>query len=137
MRRIKYIVVHCTATPQSATIAAIVNFWQKVKGWKSPGYHIIVKPDGTATRLASDESITNGVAGYNSQSLHVCYIGGVDAKGKPIDNRTESQKATMLLIIRDWKNKHPNAHIMGHRNFAGVNKACPSFDAKSEYSHII
>lgn len=136
MRSIKYIVVHCTATAQSATVAAIVNFWQKVKGWRSPGYHIIIKPDGTATRLASDESITNGVAGFNSQSLHVSYIGGVDGSGQPVDNRTPEQKTTLLLILKEWKKKHPNAVIKGHRDFPGVHKACPSFDARNEYKDI-
>lgn len=136
MRLIKYIAVHCTATAQSATIAAIVNFWQKVKGWKSPGYHIIIKPNGEAHRLASDEDITNGVAGFNSQSLHVCYIGGVDDKGKPIDNRTDAQKETLLKVIKDWKRKYPKAIIKGHRDFPNVKKACPSFDAKEEYYNV-
>lgn len=136
MRKINYLVVHCTATGQSATVAAIVNFWQRVKGWKSPGYHIIIKPDGTPVRLAKDEAITNGVAGYNSQCLHVCYIGGVDASGKPLDNRTDAQKETLRKVLSDWKKQYPSATIQGHKDFPKVSKACPSFEAKLEYKNL-
>lgn len=134
MRDVRYIVVHCTATAQSATVTAIVNFWQNVRKWKSPGYHIIVKPNGEAVRLAKDEVVTNGVAGFNSQSLHVCYIGGVTQNGTPIDNRTEQQKETIQKIIREWKLKYPKAIVQGHRDFPNVRKACPSFNARREYA---
>lgn len=47
MRPIKYIVIHCTATPQTPTVAGIQNYWRKQLGWKNPGYHFIVLPDGS------------------------------------------------------------------------------------------
>jgi N-acetylmuramoyl-L-alanine amidase len=136
MRPIKYIVVHCTATQQNVTVAAIERYWKDNLKWKSPGYHVIVKADGIAVRLAPDETVCNGVAGYNSISLHLSYIGGVDSKGSPMDNRTAKQKETMLKIITDWKQKYPNAIIQGHRDFPKVSKACPSFFAKTEYKDI-
>lgn len=136
MRDIKYIVVHCTATPQNTTIQSIKQYWKKVLGWKSVGYHIIIDKNGIATRLADDSQITNGVKGYNSVSLHVSYIGGVDAAQKPIDNRTEAQKITLKNILCNWKGQYPNAIIQGHRDFPKVNKACPSFDAKKEYAKL-
>ena len=136
MRTIQHIVVHCTATPQSATIASIQRYWREVLKWtKAPGYHIIVTPAGAAVRLADDTAICNGVAGRNSTSLHVSYIGGVDANGKPLDNRTPEQKATLRLVLKAWKEKYPTAKICGHRDF-GVPKACPSFDARAEYRDL-
>ena len=136
MRAIKYIVVHCTATKQNATIEAIRNYWKKVLGWKSPGYHIIVKPNGDFERLASDETICNGVKNYNSNSIHVSYIGGVDDNGKAIDNRTDAQKKALLQTICGLKAKYPNAIVQGHRDFSNVAKDCPSFNAKVEYKHL-
>jgi N-acetylmuramoyl-L-alanine amidase len=136
MRNIKYIVVHCTATPQSTTIDSIQNYWRTNLKWKSPGYHKVVKANGEVITLADDEAICNGVAGYNSLSVHVSYIGGVDSRGNPVDNRTQGQKDAISQVLHAWKQKYPSAIIQGHRDFPKVNKACPSFNAKAEYSHI-
>jgi len=136
MRNITHLVVHCTATPQSATVASIQRYWREVMKWKSPGYHIIVTPAGAAVRLASDTDTCNGVKGHNASSLHVSYIGGVDANGKPLDNRTPEQKATLRLVLKAWREKYPTARIQGHRDFEGVAKACPSFDARAEYAAL-
>jgi N-acetylmuramoyl-L-alanine amidase len=143
MREIKHIVIHCTATPQSATVAAIQRYWREVLKWKSPGYHQCVTPDGSVALLAKDELICNGVAGFNRNALHVSYIGGVDWNGKAFDNRTDAQKAALFSVVQAWAAKYPDAKIMGHRDFSrdlnrdGIiqpsewAKACPSFDVKS------
>lgn len=56
--------------------------------WKDPGYHYIIKPDGEIVPLQPESKPSNGVAGYNSTSINVCYVGGVDKQGRPVDNRT-------------------------------------------------
>jgi N-acetyl-anhydromuramyl-L-alanine amidase AmpD len=143
MREIKYIVIHCTATPQSAKVSSIERYWKEVLKWSAKGYHAICAADGTITRLAPDEAICNGVARFNSNSLHVSYIGGVDSDGRPIDNRTQQQRDALYFFVSGWAAKYPTAKIMGHRDFSrdlnrdGViqqsewAKACPSFDVKS------
>lgn len=144
MRRIDNLVVHCTATRQSATIESIQRYWREVLKWKNPGYHIIITPSGAKVRLQPDELLANGVAGNNSHSLHVSYIGGIDDKGKSLDNRTPEQKKALAEVLTEWMNTYKNARIigarelriMGHRDFPGVTKRCPSFDAKTEYSYI-
>ena len=136
MRVIKYIAVHCTATPQTTSIDSIKNYWKTNLGWKMPGYHFIIKPDGEAVKLLSVDEVSNGVKGFNSQTINISYIGGVDKQGNPIDNRTEAQKATLLKLLKEFRAKFPNAIIQGHRDFPNVKKACPSFNAKKEYETI-
>jgi len=139
MRTIKYLVVHCTASPQSTTVESIQRYWRERLGWKASGYHKIVKANGEVITLATDEQVCNGVAGFNSVSLHVSYIGGIDSRGNPLDNRTQGQKDALSQVLYAWRAKYPDAKIQGHRDFLkrGVNwKECPSFDAKAEYSHI-
>lgn len=136
MRRIDYLTVHCTATPQTATVAGILNYWKEQLGWKQPGYHVLIPPDGRSVRLLPDETPSNGVKNYNAHNLHVSYIGGIDAQGRPKDTRTAAQKAELLRILRRWKAAHPAARIQGHRDYPGVTKACPSFDAKTEYASL-
>ena len=136
MRSIKYIAVHCTATAQSAKVENIQKYWREHLGWQMPGYHFIVKPDGEAVSLLPIEKVSNGVAGFNSQIINISYIGGVDANDNPVDNRTPAQKATLLKLLKDLKQKFPTATIQGHRDFPNVKKACPSFDAKKEYKNV-
>jgi N-acetylmuramoyl-L-alanine amidase len=136
MRKIKYIAVHCTATAQTATVENIQKYWREHLGWQMPGYHFIIKPDGSITQLLEIEKVSNGVKGFNSETINISYIGGVDFKNNPKDTRTDAQKATLLKLLREMKTKFPNAVIQGHRDFPNVKKACPSFDAKNEYKNI-
>lgn len=131
MRKITHIVLHCTATPQTTTIKSIQNYWKNSLGWKSPGYHHIIKPDGEVVDLLSIDKPSNGVAGHNMNSIHISYIGGVDAKGKAVDNRTQEQINAQVALLKKYKGMFPGALICGHRDFLGVKKECPSFDVKS------
>ena len=136
MRDIKYIAVHCTATSQKTSISAIQSYWKNQLGWKMPGYHFIVLPNGTAVQLLPIEEVSNGVKGFNSVLINIAYLGGVDAKNNPLDNRTPQQKATLLELLKKYKKQFPKAIIQGHRDFPNVKKACPSFDAKKEYQSL-
>lgn len=136
MRKIDYLVVHCTATQPDTKVSAIQNYWRNVEKWRSPGYHYIVLADGTIQQLQPIEKPSNGVRGYNHNSIHISYIGGIDRNGKPKDTRTEAQKVAIRKQLRLLKDKFPNAKIQGHRDFPKVAKACPSFDAKKEYEDV-
>lgn len=133
MREIKYIVIHCTATLQTANIESIKKYWHNVLKWKSPGYHFIVKPTGNVVQLSELSKPTNGVAGFNANSIHISYIGGVDTNNKPIDNRTDKQKKSLVELVKRMKLQFKNAKVQGHKDFPSVKKACPCFDAKTEY----
>lgn len=136
MRAINNIVIHCTATPQTASISNIRRYWRDVLGWKSPGYHRIVEADGTMVVIAPDSAICNGVAGHNANSLHISYVGGIDGLDRPKDTRTNAQRATLERQVKEWKRLYPNARILGHRDFHGVKKACPSFDVAAWLKEI-
>lgn len=134
-RNIRRLVFHCTATSQNATITAIQKYWKEKLKWKSPGYHIIVKPDGSWTQLADFNSITNGVQGINSTSLHISYIGGIDRNGRAADNRTKEQKEVLETVYECFREKMPGLTFHSHYEFS--NKACPSFNVKNWINGII
>ncbi len=136
MRDIKYIAIHCTATPQNTKVESILNYWRNNLGWKNPGYHFIILPNGSYQNLLPIDQVANGVAGYNSVSIHISYIGGIDTNGRPLDNRTNEQKRALIRLIMDMKAKFPKAIVQGHRDFPNVKKSCPSFNAKTEYANI-
>nr|WP_314698278.1 N-acetylmuramoyl-L-alanine amidase [uncultured Prevotella sp.] len=147
MRYIKYIAVHCTASHQSQTIEGLKQEFKR-KGWVNPGYHYVVSSDGKITQLLDEDKVSNGVKGFNSVSINVAYIGGIDTNGKPIDNRTDAQKASLRSLLRMLHKKYPTAFIQGHRDFSpDLNKdgkitpnewmkSCPCFNAKEEYSSL-
>lgn len=136
MRKITHIVVHCSATPQNTTIESIRNYWKTVRKWSQPGYHFIIKASGEVVQLQDISKPSNGVANRNSTLINVCYIGGVDAMQNRVDNRTPQQKASMLTLLKSLKSQFPSATIQGHRDFPEVKKACPCFNAKTEYAAL-
>lgn len=131
MRTINYIVVHCTATPPTATVDAIKKYWKQVKGWgDTPGYHYLILRDGEIMQLLDESQMSYGAYGHNKECVHISYIGGVDQEGKPIDNRCARQIHAMFNKLVELSEKYPGAKILGHKDFPGVTKACPSFDVK-------
>jgi N-acetylmuramoyl-L-alanine amidase len=148
VRVINKLVAHCTATLQTATVESLQRYWREKMKWTNPGYHYVILPDGTYRSLQDISKPSNGVAGHNIDSIHISYIGGVDAKGKAIDNRTPAQKETMRRLFTELKAKFPSAKILGHRDFSPDKngngkvdywervKECPCFDAIPEYANI-
>lgn len=140
MRDIKRIFVHCTAGSQKQTKNDLLREF-KAKGWSAPGYHYVVFPDGKVEQLLAEDKVSNGVQGYNSTAINVAYVGGIDSKGRAVDNRTDDQKKALAKLVQSLKLKYPNAHIMGHRDIWGKNpknwkKQCPCFDAEAEYANV-
>ncbi|MBL7890757.1 MAG: N-acetylmuramoyl-L-alanine amidase [Bacteroidia bacterium] len=130
-RNIKYIVVHCTATPTTTTLESIKRYWKEQRGWgDTPGYHYFIKRDGTIVQLFDEKKNSYGVYKHNSECISIAYVGGIDKDGKPVDNRSDAQKHAMFNIIVRLTEKYPKAEVLGHRDFPGVKKACPCFDVK-------
>ena len=137
MRKINKIIVHCSATPEGKDVKTeTIKDWH-VNGnhWKDIGYHYVIELDGSIHKGRDESVIGAHCSGQNADSIGICYVGGVAKDGKtPKDTRTDAQKHSLLELLKELKAKYPNATIHGHREFAA--KACPSFDAKSEYKDI-
>ncbi len=136
MRKITEIIVHCADTPEGRDDkAADIERWHKAQGYNDIGYHYVVDIDGTIEPGRDVECVGAHCKGHNAQSVGVCYIGGRDKETlKPKDTRTLEQKESLLLLLKFLRAKYPEAKIYGHRDFA--QKACPCFDAKTEYANI-
>lgn len=135
-RNIKELIVHCSATPEGKdfTVSQIKQ-WHLQRGFSDIGYHYVIYRDGSI-HIGRDESVIGAhCTGHNTNSIGVCYIGGVTTDGKtPKDTRTAEQKQSLVKLLKKLRVKYPQASIHGHRDFA--NKACPSFDATKEYSSL-
>lgn len=150
MRNIKYIIVHCSATAEGKGFKEKdIDKWHRQRGFTCIGYHYVVDLDGKIEVGRPESQIGAQCKGYNSVSIGVCYVGGVAKDGKtPKDTRTAEQKDSLRRLLIELKRKYPNAVICGHRDMSPDKnhdgkieqwewmKACPSFDAKTEYKDI-
>lgn len=144
MAKLKYLVLHCTATPEGREVSSDdIRAWHTTpvskggRGWSQVGYTDLIHLNGEVERLVDNNEdanvdhweITNGAKGYNSISRHVVYVGGVAADGKTTkDTRTKAQKAAMEAYVKEFHKRHPNVRIIGHREVAA--RDCPSFDVQ-------
>lgn len=143
--RTDFIVIHCTATRkgQYQDVASITRM-HKARGFSTIGYHYLIGLKGEKWKGRSpDTSIGAGVAGQNSNTLHVSYVGGLDAHGKAKDTRTAAQMKSMKDLTGDLLIKFSKARVLGHRDLSpdkdhdGVVepnewvKECPCFSART------
>lgn len=135
-RYINEIIVHCSATPEGKDFTVTdIKKWHLARGFSDIGYHYVIYRDGSVHTGRDESKIGAHCTGHNSYSIGVCYIGGCASDGKtPKDTRTDAQKTALVKLLKELKSRYPKATIHGHREYA--NKACPSFDAKKEYSSI-
>ncbi len=135
MRTINSIIIHCTATKPLAHINVNdVRRWHRERGFSDIGYHYLILVDGTVEAGRPLSAIGAHCKGHNAHSIGICYVGGLNDKGKSADTRTPAQREAMRSLLISLKHRFPNAIIHGHRDFAS--KACPCFDATAEYAYL-
>lgn len=141
-RRIEFIVLHTTATPETSDVSYVLRVFER-REWSRPGYHVCIDRQGLAHRLWPDDSYTNGaidrrgrppIPSLNAKSIHVSWIGGIDTKARGIDNRTPEQLVALREVTLAYAYAYPNALLAGHYAFA--NKECPCFDYPGWLRHI-
>lgn len=135
MRTINSIIIHCTATKPLAHINVNdVRRWHRERGFSDIGYHYLILVDGTVEAGRPLSAVGAHCKGHNAHSIGICYVGGLNDKGKPADTRTPAQREAMRSLLISLKHRFPDATIHGHRDFA--TKACPCFDATAEYAYL-
>ena len=137
-RGIKYLVIHCSATPEGRSHnAKDIDLWHRQRGVNEIGYNYVILLDGTIEQGRDVDKIPAHVEGHNKDSIGICYIGGIDKNTlQAKDTRTPAQKEALIKLLKELKKLYLDAVIQGHRDFAEVKKACPCFNAKDEYKDI-
>lgn len=141
---IRRIVIHCTATREGQDIdAATIRRWHLKQGWSDIGYHFVIQIDGDIERGRPEEIAGSHVKGFNTGSIAIVYVGGLDPQGKAKDTRTPAQQAAMAQLVRELLASYPGAAVVGHRDLSpdkdgdGVVerhewlKDCPCFDVRA------
>ena len=138
MRPITRIILHC-----SASLAGVDLTGQDIlrmhtnpihkggRGWHNPGYHYVIRLNGKVDQILPETRIANGVKGYNQDSIHICYVGGLNKQGKPANTLNAKQRASIAALLHDLRIRYPTATLHGHNEFAA--KACPCFRVRDEF----
>lgn len=143
MSDLKYLIIHCTATPECREVTSdnIREWHLKENGWSKVGYSDMLHLDGRLENLIPFDQddkvdpweISNGARGYNSISRHIVYVGGCSAIKEdwmtfypPKDTRTPEQIKSLEIYVKYMILRHPNIKVIGHNQVS--NKSCPSFD---------
>jgi N-acetylmuramoyl-L-alanine amidase len=135
MRNIEEIIIHCSATPEGRDVSTEeIRQWHLDRGWSDIGYHFVVELDGTVYDGRPLEVAGAHARGHNSQSIGICYVGGVDSDMEAKDTRTNEQAIALVELITSLKERFPEAIVIGHRDVS--EKECPSFDATEEYKYL-
>ena len=137
----QFIAIHCSATRASQNIGAKeIDAMHRQRGFSCIGYHYVIKRDGAIERGRPVNTVGAHVEGYNSVSIGICMIGGLNAKGKGENNFTQSQFASLRDLVAELKKTYQVAKVQGHRDFSkDLNfdgkitsnewmKECPCFD---------
>jgi N-acetylmuramoyl-L-alanine amidase len=119
------------------------------RGFNDIGYHFLVYLDGSVHAGRPIEKVGAHVAGHNTGTVGIAYVGGITASGAAKDTRTPAQKAALRSLLADLVHKYGIKHICGHRDFSPDKnhngkvdsweriKECPCFDAIPEYADLV
>lgn len=149
-RFIDKIIIHCSATKEGkdVTVEQIDKMHRK-RGFACIGYHFVIYRDGSIHDGRDISKVGAHTTGYNTGSIGICYVGGLDKNGKIKDTRTYQQKDSLYKLVRELMKMYPIKEVKGHRDYSpdtngdGVIskyewiKGCPCFevsDFMKEYS---
>ncbi|WP_329904207.1 N-acetylmuramoyl-L-alanine amidase [Porphyromonas pogonae] len=146
---VRYIIIHCSATRCNMTYTAFqLDQDHRMRGFKMAGYHFYIRRDGEIESMRPTNHIGAHTLGYNSQSIGICYEGGLSTTGKAADTRTDAQKRAIIRLLRVLRADYPYATVCGHRDLSPDRnkdgmithdewlKECPCFDALREYARL-
>jgi len=136
--RVNFLVVHCAATPPSLDVGATeIDRWHRDRGFLGIGYHFVIRRDGTAEPGRPLHEMGAHVRGWNNKSIGICLVGGVDEDKQPAMNFEQAQLETLKMLLENVPQvlgaagvQTKDVGVLGHRDFPGVHKACPSFDVR-------
>jgi N-acetylmuramoyl-L-alanine amidase len=155
MRKINRIIIHATATIEGKEYdVEEIRKWHTTpiklggRGFNDIGYHYLILLNGHFETGRPIEKPGAHTKGYNSDSIGISYVGGLDVDGKPKDTRTQEQKDGMQKLVSYLKLQYPTiTEIKGHRDYSpdldkdGIIepnewiKICPCFEVSDEFKN--
>lgn len=141
MRRIRFIVVHTSATadkrgnPVDASLESMRRYHVEHNGWPDIGYHYVIRFDGSVEEGLPLETVGMHVGGFNLESVGICVSGHGDLA--PFTD-AQAHALTQLCATLVERFKLDARSVIGHNetdDYGGppVAKTCPGTKVDMAY----
>lgn len=140
-RFIDKIIIHCSASKEGKDVTVEqIDKMHRQRGFAGIGYHFVIYRDGSIHDGRDISKVGAHTTGYNTGSIGICYVGGLDKDGKIKDTRTYQQKDSLYKLVRELMKIYPIKEVKGHRDYSpDINgdgviskyewiKGCPCFE---------
>jgi len=121
-KKIRYLIIHHTATLRDKTTFWAVRKYHILKGWETIGYHWFITPQ-KIYRGRNEKYVGAhcSYGTYNKKSLGICLTGNFETE-KPTTTQIEFLKKIVDGLCAKYK--IPRKNILGHRE-TGAKTLCP------------
>ena len=130
MRKIKEVIIHCTATPDGEPCPMeTIRRWHVARGFRREGYHFAIQPDGLLEYGRPINMPGAHVRGRNQHSIGIALAGGEGSHRQNafFAHYSAAQQHRLIELIGSLATVLPEPFkLRAHNEFA--NKACPGFD---------
>jgi N-acetyl-anhydromuramyl-L-alanine amidase AmpD len=138
------IYIHCSATTPGGWINSakrIHSLHVDQNGWDAIGYHYVIKHSGKIEGGRPRNRTGAGVSGRNSDSIHICLVGGLAADYKPSGEYSDAQWSSLEDLVKALLDESVSDFgrapvIKGHRDTDPM-KACPCFDVANWWAGVL
>lgn len=121
MRKIKRVIVHCSAT-EGDVDANTIRDWHKARGWSDIGYHYVIRTSGAVEPGRPIEKAGAHCKGHNWDSIGICLAGGRDGTA----NYTPQQWRSLRVLVEYYELVY-DCSVHGHNDYTDL-KTCPNFN---------
>lgn len=130
LKNINRIILHVLETKRSMDVGVdTVRLWHKNRGFDDVGYHFIIRFNGDIEIGRPMDVVGAHTKGHNIHSLGIALEGGYGG----VDMRTSQQKESLENLLKSLSCiVGSEVAVFGHNTYSS--KACPNFDAVSEYN---
>jgi hypothetical protein len=138
------IYIHCSASSPGGWVNSaerIHSLHVGQNGWDAIGYHYVIRHSGVIEGGRPRNRTGAGVGGHNSDSIHICLIGGLDEAHKPSGHYFDAQWSSLENLVKALVDEAVTDFgltplIRGHRDTDPM-KACPCFDVAEWWAGVL
>lgn len=104
------------------------------RGWNDIGYHYCIYADGTIENGRDIDKTGSHTYGHNTDSIGICYIGGLNKEMDYKDTMTAQQEVAFIQLVWSLRMVFGKLTVHGHNEFS--KKLCPSFKVNEKFKFL-
>ncbi len=133
---VEFLIVHASNTNcnQDLSLKDIAKH-RATEGYPDIGFHWVISRDGFTRQGINISEAGTHTPRFDAISIGILLVGGKTTRGKPSDNFTQAQKASLVALFDLLTTRFPNASIVGVSDIVGGTN--PNFNVRELYESSI